>query len=1135
MPHHKVFRLAGPGALAALTGEHRPARILLIGDHDLTPPADTAVRRTGIPPGVLPAGAFLLAGDGGWDAIVFPEPWTGDPRGHALEDLPPGAPELEGFQWFAFLWKDAEACTAPTRFAVGDVVRFAGTNRTGTVQHVTVDANGEHYRVLATDGVVENTDAPDLEPAPVDASDPRAWLAKDPVKADQLALALTRVKLTNPLTDTVYSYLSSKTVFRPYQFKPVLKLINGAQDRLLIADEVGLGKTIEAGLVWNELDQRVGTQRVLVVCPASLVGKWRSEMQRRFDRTLTILDRFGMEEMLTHFRSGEQQKPFFGVVSVERLRSSQFLANLVDVQPAFDLVIADEAHVFRNRGTRSFDLGEFLADWADVLIFLSATPVNLGRDDLFNLVNLLSPEQFPSSDLFAQQLLPNRHLNSVAARLLESRDDPGQLLEELTAIEQLPLAATVVKKPEYQKLQSLLGAGRPLTWEEVAAAKHMLGELNVLSSILSRTRKVDVPDAKATRSPKTINVKWSDDEANFYLTVKEWATRQALSNNGVVGFATVMPLRQAASCIPAMVDLLRTKLAHVAEDDDTQDAEALEQIDLTGDTGLPTRDFSVTTAEEENRSLADLERDLSRLLHRLDGVDTKYDRFEKELGQVVRSGQGPVMVFSFFRRTIAYLSRRLSPNYRVGVMHGGVKMAERQRIMDDFRDGRYDILLLSEVGSEGLDFEFCNVLVNYDMPWNPMRVEQRIGRLDRFGQKHEKIYIFNFHVPGTIETDIFERLYERINIFKESIGDLEPILQQEFADVGRVVLDGKLSEKERQRRLEAVAVAVETRKRELDSLEEARDQLAGIDQLLIDGFERDRNERGRFVGPSELERLVRDLVDRTDGYLSTTSTSGIFELRGDKALAQTVGAVRGQHPGVRGGTDLAVKLRSGTSVYLTFDADLASHRDLDLVTLRHPLVQAALRLDSHDGLPFGRVQLESAPVGRYLAALYLVTTSGLRPRLELACIAVDLDDLSRHDQVGDALLAAIATGNVHDPGPLSKDGTTDAFEVIDAAEAAMRGELRAQRSAENEALVDAQVATKSLGYELKIRRARDTLKGLVRDGRDESIQRMYRGRIANLEVARDVAIAKLDEGRNLSVTSRAVALTVVSGTGRPRG
>ena len=188
--------------------------------------------------------------------------------------------------------------------------------------------------------------------------------------------------------------------------------------------------------------------------------------------------------------------------------------------------------------------------------------------------------------------------------------------------------------------------------------------------------------------------------------------------------------------------------------------------------------------------------------------------------------------------------------------------------MRDFRAGRFEVLLLSQVGAEGLDFEFCNVLVNYDMPWNPMEVEQRIGRLDRFGQTHEKIFIYNMRVPGTIETDIFQRLYDRIDLFHASIGELEPILREEIGDVTRALLDPRLSAADRDEQIERMAVATEQRAQDLARLEQSRGVLAGIDTLLVDGLTEHGVGHGRYVGPTEIGTIVGELLRRTDGSMT---------------------------------------------------------------------------------------------------------------------------------------------------------------------------------------------------------------------------------------------------------------------------
>jgi hypothetical protein len=151
-----------------------------------------------------------------------------------------------------------------------------------------------------------------------------------------------------------------------------------------------------------------------------------------------------------------------------------------------------------------------------------------------------------------------------------------------------------------------------------------------------------------------------------------------------------------------------------------------------------------------------------------------------------------------------------------------------------------------------------------------MRVEQRIGRLDRFGQQSEKIFIYNMHVPGTIETDIFERLYSRIHIFERSIGELEPILRDELSDVARKIFDPALTAQQRAAKVDRLAVAVENRAQQLERLQESRAILSGIDQLVVEGMTDQGPSDGRYVGPREIRGLLERLFLMRDGSLSNS-------------------------------------------------------------------------------------------------------------------------------------------------------------------------------------------------------------------------------------------------------------------------
>jgi hypothetical protein len=521
----------------------------------------------------------------------------------------------------------------------------------------------------------------------------------------------------------------------------------------------------------------------------------------------------------------------------------------------------------------------------------------------------------------------------------------------------------------------------------------------------------------------------------------------------------------------------------------------------------------------------------------LGSTDSKFDQFAAHLDEARRIGTGQILVFSFFRRTLAYLERRLSDlGWQTRSMHGGIPVPARQKTMDDFRANKFEILLTSEVGSEGLDFEFCNVIVNYDLPWNPMKVEQRIGRLDRFGQENEKIFIFNFHVPGTIETDILERLYRRINVFHESIGELEPILRDEINQIARVALDPRLDDTQRRARMDQIEVAMESRRQDLDNISEASSYLAGIDNLLIDGFEEDTRSRGRFVGSAELRTLLDAFfADGTRAKFVEDRESGLLELVGDAALATRVSRLgRSATGSIHRFSDLIPRLQDEEPIPVTFDNEDASRRSVDLISLRHPVVRAAVR--HLDGVPRGlrrfgsvRVPALAGSAERYLVVFYLARTTGLRPSLELWPMAVDLATGAVNDDVGFGLLAAVASGTIGDGAAVDPPALLPFLDVIDDHVLTVQLRTEKDRRRANEDLVARRIDTQAAIYDDRIRRAETTLDQVTRDGRDRNLQRLHRGRINNLSQKKREVVTKLEQGRELALTLQPVAVAVMSG------
>lgn len=1005
-------------------------------------------------------------------------------------------------------WTDARPARTSAPVAEGDLVRVRSTSALGVVRSVTAHM-GDFDVVVDGPLGLQTYEVEALERIEGDPRDPAFWVEQRAGSSEDLSLTLTWTKLTHPLTDTVYSFGSSKTVFRAYQFAPVLKLLSSATGRLLIADEVGLGKTIEAGLIWSELEQRERLTRVLVVAPSALALKWKSEMARRFDRNLDLLRPADLLAYAQDMAAG-RDVAFAGVVSLESLRTADAaLQALTEVHARMDLVVVDEAHALRNRGTRSYVLGQLLSDWADVLLFLSATPLNLGRSDLFNLVNLLREDEFPDEAVFEAQLEPNQALNEVARRLRSNRREPRKLLAVAERIPGLQLGAAVAARPDYAVLTQILDSPDPLTDEEVARAKRAVASLNTLGSVLTRTRKVDVPDAKALRVAEQIDVAWTEQERAMYDGVRARYMSDFLARGVPPGFGMQMPLRQAASCLPAMQQALRRKHSSFLDEYEDYDVE-----EPSGEDGSAPLDLPPT-------SLGQL---LTPLL-----VDSKYEAMERRLLQLRGTGLRQVMVFSFFRGTLEYLHERLSQKLSVGLMTGSTPMSQRQQVMEDFRAGTFDVLLLSQVGAEGLDFEFCNVLVNYDLPWNPMQVEQRIGRLDRFGQEHERIFIFNMHVPGTIESDIFERLYTRIGVFEESIGELEPILRDELRDVTKAVLDPGLTDDERRAEAERIGIALAERADQIKELEGSRGALSTVDQLEVDGMTNAGPTDGRFVGPSEVRRLVERLLQRYGGGISGP-VRGIYRIAGNESLARAIHQFAPRAHGGSGLTSgqLAAQLRGDEPLRVTFDNDVASKLRVELISSRHPLVRVALNVLDESSLSLCRFGVVGVPalassVSGCLARVDLVDSTGLRPRLEMWVTAVDLASGAEVD-VAAPLLEAVAHGRTQDVEQVVHPDASRLLPVLEDLLRRRRRDIQAQRRADNDALVDARVASRVRSIDLKLERAQATLREVVENARDERVVRLHEGRIRNLLMDRDAVSGDVESGRSLDVSSRAVAV-----------
>ncbi|MDR3360993.1 MAG: DEAD/DEAH box helicase, partial [Bifidobacteriaceae bacterium] len=522
---------------------------------------------------------------------------------------------------------------------------------------------------------------------------------------------MTRAKLESRLADTVFSFRATRTMFRPYQFKPVLKLLETGRARILIADEVGLGKTIEAGLIWTELEARHEANTVLVVCPSHLVGKWEGEMEDRFGFQLRRLVKAGLGVFLERLRQGRLPQRKAYVVSLETLRSWKGLDDLQETPPLFDLVIVDEAHNMRNQNTKNYRLGLQLTEWASSLVFLTATPINLRREDLLSLLRLLAPEDFDLAEDLERRLEPNAVLNSVARALAGTDVSGPKLKQQLTeGLNAAFLGNELTQRPDFAELGALLDKPS-LSPRDVVRARRLLAGMSTLSTVITRTRKKDVSTDKAVREELRSTVRWTEPETRFYNEYFAWCDARAKVLDVPLYFAMQMPLRLASASLPVAADaVLQAARADELENEEDQWGLGDADWDMLTDAQRKRLDDGVRA-----RSAVPPHGDLVVAAAALREVaDTKFGLLESALGDLNRRGKQAI-IFTHFRATLAYLSRQLGRRFRVVVMHGGVTWDERRRIMAGFRRGDYDFLLANQVASEGLDFEFCSAVVNYDL------------------------------------------------------------------------------------------------------------------------------------------------------------------------------------------------------------------------------------------------------------------------------------------------------------------------------------------------------------------------------------------------------------------------------------
>lgn len=679
---------------------------------------------------------------------------------------------------------------------------------------------------------------------------------------------LTYEKLKGTLHAIIYSMEAAQIDFYPYQFKPVLKFINSPTERLIIADEVGLGKTIESALIWIELQARKQAQRLLVVCPKILGEKWRDELRSKFVLDARIVDFNDLKFEIQELQKVGPGYPFVLISTYTGLRPSRNEMDLLkeppETQPTgspktellrqlyhwpynyepFDLVIFDEAHYMRNPGTTTFHLGECLAENAGAILCVSATPVNNTNTDLHSLLRLTDKDFFESQGLFEELLEANRP--AVQATNALSRT-PVDLPLLSNSVQGMSLSKFIKDSPMFNLFSEKIGGLDTGNKAEIARCLDLAEKLNLLSSYINRTRRVQVKENRPLRVAIVLAVTYEPEEMLLYKAIIQIIRKKCSINNKPFHVFQLMGLQlRAASCLPALAEEIKR-----------------------GRFGDPEELFGEALGDEVMEDLPD--DDLDETIDGIDLVnmldydfeknDTKYEAFRKYI--IDKIPDEKAVVFAFYRPTLAYLRRRLEEDgVTVTTIHGSLEVEDRWKEIERFKDpGGPRLLLSSEVGSEGIDLQFCRIIVNYDMPWNPMRVEQRIGRIDRVGQKAKKLSIVNLKVKDTIEEKVYDRLHKKLMLFANSLGDLEAVIGKEVQNLSVQLLSKDLTPEEEALLIEQSERVIEERMIQIQTLEESGDTLIALSDYVQKRIEEDK-AKGRYIQPGELEDYLSDFFER---------------------------------------------------------------------------------------------------------------------------------------------------------------------------------------------------------------------------------------------------------------------------------
>ncbi len=940
---------------------------------------------------------------------------------------------------------------------------------------------------------------------------------------ESLRMAVILEKLRGQITNMFYSMNVSAADFFAYQFKPVLKFIESVSGRILIADEVGLGKTIEASYIWKELEARKDARRLLIVCPAVLREKWKHDLFKLFGIRAVIWDtRMMLEEikqvMVDPFSS------FTGIVSIEAIRTrfseesevpakspTEKIAEIMLEQrdgdsnsKLFDLVIIDEAHNLRNANTASNWTATLIRDNTEHLVLLSATPVQTSDRNLFELLKLLAPEDYYDYHAYTNAVDDNRPILDAISAINSFQTTHDEIIEHSRALESL------VDPALRGRMETAYAEGIPSPQERVDLSWR-LSEYSYLNEYMNRTRKRDVNTRQVVREPHAVSFEFNAFEKSLYDSISADIREQILKADKGAPFILILRQKHMASCLPMGVQAYKRSLEKSLDDYESEEY----------------RDESLYEGDEYDFVLPHLDID-SEMIQTLIANDSKYESVKRSLEKDVLSldPKEKIIVFSFFRTTVMYLLERLTKDgFSVCAITGGMGEAKYEVIDNFASEGGPNILLSTEVGAEGLDLQFARVMINYDLPWNPMRVEQRIGRIDRIGQKSEKITIFNMVCENTIEDRVLQRLYMRIDIFKGTVGDLDEIIGSRVEKLMMNVIHDGLDAKQAFKKTDDEALAIANNRRNQETLEEQAINLLGFNDYIMQSIH-DAKSRDRFISPSDLLSFVEDFFfknypgTKVKERYKNEDVLRLIQLSEDAkaSLARFIT----NHPS-------SIRTRLSThnnQVLCVFDPQYPKNWSkatrYESIEINHPLIQWILQEYDQDSQAVYRCAASTVlskdcgmQPGQYVYAVQLWESSGSVDRKELRYFAQRIDDPDEMEEgqqemlIQTALKYGLKWDEIH--LDIDKGKANTCFNSLAETIADTFFTYMDQVRIDNDIRREKQRRYAKSMYDRKMDSAQMRLESLIENEKSESIIKATRGQIEKIKETYEAQLRRIGE------------------------